>query len=377
MTIPLETATHEIRTALKQATQGLVERDLMAEMIVLGAVASEHVLAIGSPGTAKSAVVRRVANALGGQYFEYLLGRYTEPSELFGSVDLNKLRDGRVETLTTGMLPEADIVFLDEVFLGSTAVLNTLLGVLNERQFRRGHTSITCPLRICVGASNALPEDESLAAFADRFLVHIFVEPVPDTLLDDLLRGGWGLAENVLHSAQGLEHLDRLSQAAKAADMSQCQPLIAHCIRLLRHANIHLSDRRIVKIQKLVSAAAILSGRTTPNSADLWPIIYAIPTQAGQALARDILQDVLEQSENKTLLISAEEAAASAASRVARLIEQIDQAVLNNESDSLQLEAIAREIDANFSAETLPATLKVKRDILLTLLNPNASQVTE
>ena len=145
----------------------------------------------------------------------------------------------------------------------------------------------------------------------------------------------------------------------------------------MRHANIHLSDRRIVKIQKLVSAAAILSGRTTPNSADLWPIIYAIPTQAGQALARDILQDVLEQSENKTLLISAEEAAASAASRVARLIEQIDQAVLNNESDSLQLEAIAREIDANFSAETLPATLKIKRDILLTLLNPNATQVTE
>src|SRR5689334_19122936 len=65
----------------------------------------------------------------GGSYFEYLLGRFTEPSEIFGPVDLRKLREGTVETETTGMLPEAEVAFLDEVFLGSTAILNTLLGL--------------------------------------------------------------------------------------------------------------------------------------------------------------------------------------------------------------------------------------------------------
>jgi MoxR-like ATPase len=80
------------------------------------------------------------------------------------------------------MLLEADIAFLDEIFQGSTAILNTLLGILNERVFRRGHTNVRCPLRVCVGASNSLPEDAALAAFADRFLVRCFVDPIADNL---------------------------------------------------------------------------------------------------------------------------------------------------------------------------------------------------
>src|SRR4051794_26300950 len=114
-----------LRTVVRQASRGLVDRDVLVEVIVLTAVAGEHVLVVGPPGTAKSVAARRVAHALGGRYFEYLLGRFTEPSELFGAVDLAKLRDGLVETDTTNMLPEAEIVFLDEVFQGSTAILNT------------------------------------------------------------------------------------------------------------------------------------------------------------------------------------------------------------------------------------------------------------
>src|SRR5512138_1350535 len=142
-----------------QAGEGLVEREFLLEMTVLAAVAGEHLLVIGEPGTAKSEAVRRVAGALGGRYFEYLLGRFTEPSEIFGPIDLVKLQQGRFETVTSGMLPEAEIAFLDEVFLGSTAILNTLLGILNERQFRRGAVATPVPLKICVAASNALPED--------------------------------------------------------------------------------------------------------------------------------------------------------------------------------------------------------------------------
>ena len=91
------------------------------------------------------------------------------------------------------MLPEAEVAFLDEVFLGSTAILNTLLGLLNERVFRRGPPRSTVPLRVCVGACNALPDDPALAAFADRFLVRVFVEPVPDARLEELLETGWAV----------------------------------------------------------------------------------------------------------------------------------------------------------------------------------------
>src|SRR3954469_14052520 len=187
MSAELSSAAASLQKALAAASQSLIEREAVVQLVGLCAVAGEHLLVIGPPGTAKSEAVRRVARTLGGNYFEYLLGRFTEPSEVFGPVDLRRLKEGVVETQTSGMLPEADIAFLDEVFLGSTAILNTLLAILNERTFRRGHTRIAVPLRICVAASNAIPEDPSLASFADRFLGRIFLESIPDPQLEELL----------------------------------------------------------------------------------------------------------------------------------------------------------------------------------------------
>ncbi|HZI13580.1 MAG TPA: AAA family ATPase, partial [Myxococcus sp.] len=321
MSVTFEAAATSIRDALTDAGRGLVEREAMVELVALSAVAGEHLLVIGPPGTGKSEAVRRTARALGGSYFEYLLGRFTEPSEIFGPVDLRKLREGVVETETSGMLPEAEVAFLDEVFLGSTAILNTLLGLLNERTFRRGHTRMQCPLRVCVGASNGLPEDESLAAFADRFLARIFVEPVPDPRLEDLLAGGaslWGHAEARTTS---LESLDVLAQAAREADLSPVRPHLAHALRTLRAAGIGLSDRRAVKVQKLIAAAAALAGRRVPGTADLWPLVYAVPTKEAQALARDVLRELLASAENPALAAAALEASAGPRARAQRIAQ--------------------------------------------------------
>src|SRR6188472_4391961 len=98
MSATLQEAARAVRGAVQDASRGLVEREALVETILLAAVAGEHLLVIGPPGTAKSEAVRRVARRLGGQYFEYLLGRFTEPSEIFGPVSLRKLREGLVET---------------------------------------------------------------------------------------------------------------------------------------------------------------------------------------------------------------------------------------------------------------------------------------
>ena len=145
----LAEASAALRDALSDAAAGLVERESPVELIALAAVAGEHLLVIGPPGTAKSEAARRVARALGGRVFEYLLGRFTEPSEIFGPIDLRRLKEGVVETQTAGMLPEAEIAFLDEIFLGSTAILNTLLALLNERTFRRGATREAVDPTLC------------------------------------------------------------------------------------------------------------------------------------------------------------------------------------------------------------------------------------
>src|SRR5687768_9210226 len=383
MTKPLTDAAAALRVALSGATRGLVEREALAELIALAAVAGEHVLVIGPPGTAKSEAVRRIARAVDARLFEYLLGRFTEPSEIFGPIDLRRLKEGFVETETSGMLPEAELAFLDEVFKGSTAILNTLLGILNERVFRRGHTLVRCPLRVCVGASNALPEDDSLAAFSDRFLIRVFVDPVPDPRLEELLEAGWDLDHGEAPDFQpaSLADLDTLTAAAHRADLARVRPHLAHAIRLLRGAGIVLSDRRAVRVQGLVAAAAALAGRARATDADLWPLVLAVPTREQQALARECLGEVLARTENSTLPAAAEEASLGPLARAARIAAAGRDALREQPGDDeeledwlLRLEGIAREIDAGFAPETLPPDLvEVRRRIVEALRGGPAS----
>jgi MoxR-like ATPase len=352
-----------VREAVAAARAGLVEREALAEVVALCAVAREHLLVVGAPGTAKSEAVRRVARALGGSYFEYLLGRFTEPHEIFGPVDLRRLREGVVEVETAGMLPEAEIAFLDEVFLGSTAILNTLLGILNERTFRHGRTLLDVPLRVCVGAANTLPEEPALAAFADRFLARVFVEPVPDGRLEELLERGATAPSLVPGAAATMAALDRLAAAADVCDLAGARPALGAAVRRLRAAGVGISDRRAVRAQRLIAAAAALDGRTTATAADLWVLPLIVPTPDAQAAARDVLADLVEKSENASLTFAAEEFSRSAAARARRLADNGERLLAEHgpapedRDVRLRFEAALREIDAGFAPEDLAEPL--------------------
>ncbi|MFE3113662.1 AAA family ATPase [Kitasatospora indigofera] len=369
-----------VAAAVAAAGRGMTDRETVAEVVTLCAVAGEHLLVVGPPGTAKSEAVRRVAGQFGGRYFEYLLGRFTEPNELFGPVDLRQLREGRVEFETAGMLPEADIAFLDEVFLGSTAVLNTLLGLLNERVFRRGRTVLASPLRVCVGAANHLPDDPALAAFADRFLARVFVEPVADARLEELLEEGRrpAPAQAGPDSPAGLlAAVDRLASAARTCDLDEVTPLVAAALRRLRGAGVPVSDRRAVRSQKLVAAAAVLDGRRTASARDLWVLPLIAPTADTQALARDTLADLIEKAANRSLVHAAEELSRSTAARAER-IARTGGALLSEHrglpagrDSRLRLEAALREIDAGFDPADLPAALAGIRAELVAAVAPS------
>jgi MoxR-like ATPase len=160
------------------------------------------------------------------------------------------------------------------------------------------------------------------------------------------------------------------------------RPHLAHALRLLRGAGIALSDRRAVKVQRLVSAAAVLAGRRTPTTADLWPLVYAVPTKEAQALSRDVLRDLLATSENPALAAAALEASAGPLARAQR-IAQAGRIVLEaRPSDEdveavatwrLKLEGVAREMDAGFSPEALPEPLRALRAEVAAVLAPVAA----
>ncbi|MDI2126624.1 AAA family ATPase [Yinghuangia seranimata] len=360
-----------VREALARARVGLVDREVIAEVVALCAVAGEHLLVVGAPGTAKSEAVRRIAAQLGGSYFEYLLGRFTEPNEIFGPVDLRRLREGVVEVETAGMLPEADVAFLDEVFLGSTAILNTLLGLLNERTYRRGRTALRVPLRVCVGAANQLPDEPSLAAFADRFLARVFIAPVTDTRLEELLEEGGRGAVPGPSDSRTLGAVDRLSEAAAECELTHVRPVLAAALRRLRAAGVPVSDRRAVRSQRLIAAAAVLDGRGKADTTDLWTLPLIAPTADAQAAARDVLADLIGEAGSTSLFHAAEEFSRGARARAQRLAAS-GRALLQEFGDRpedldvrLRFEAVLREIDAGFAAPDLDVELGEVRDLLV------------
>ena len=134
-----------------------VERRPMIRGLLVGLISRQHSALLGPPGTGKSRLVRDVTSRVTGRYFEWLLTRMSTPEEIFGPVSLMALQQDSYRRVTTGKLPEADIVYLDETFKGSSAILNTLLSALNERIFHNDGQPMQLPLQMVVGASNELP----------------------------------------------------------------------------------------------------------------------------------------------------------------------------------------------------------------------------
>src|SRR3954447_17036982 len=178
---------------LEPMKRAFVGKDEIIDLMGVSLVAGENLFLLGPPGTAKSALVHERGRRLSGRTFEYLLTRFTEPNELFGPFDIRKLREGELITNTEGMLPEASLVFLDELLNANSAILTSLLGVLNERVFRLGRETRALPTLMVVGASNRLPEDDALGALFDRFLMRVPCENVPAEHLNDVLHAGWKL----------------------------------------------------------------------------------------------------------------------------------------------------------------------------------------
>ncbi len=282
----------EILTPMKEMFVG---KDEVIDLLGVCLVGGENLFILGPPGTAKSALVQDLALRLEGRMFDYLLTRFTEPNELFGPFDIRRLREGDLVTNTDGMLPLADFVFLDELLNANSAILNSLLMVLNERVFRRGRETFSLPTLMVVGASNSLPQDEALGALFDRFLLRVRCDNVPTERLADVLRAGWNReVAGVARSSQ--LHVDRIRDLQRmvwGVDLAPIQSLYVDLVRRLRLAGIKISDRRAVKLQRMMAASAVLCGRQQTVASDLWVIRHIWDTDEQQEIIAALVDSTI------------------------------------------------------------------------------------
>ncbi|MHB1426089.1 MAG: AAA family ATPase [Gemmataceae bacterium] len=304
----LQEQAEELRTRINRFRKSLgrffVYKQELIDLMVVAAVAQEPLLLVGPPGTAKSDLVLKFKDALGireEDYFEYMLTRFTEPSEIIGPIDISQLREGRYIRREQGKLPTARLAFLDEIFKSNSAILNILLTIINERKFYQDGVPQPVRLRVLFAATNEVPEQSELAALKDRFCLKAESQSVQDEHFTELIDTGiegevykalhqkpWSEGhcslEDLLKANRYLTHLfARKHRGGRGQEQNDREVFFPSEVfdefrRLVKTLTsgdkIFISDRKLVKLYKLFRIRAWLFSGGTVTRDDLRLLAY-------------------------------------------------------------------------------------------------------
>lgn len=268
MTTDLATATAHAQALVADLRTVVVERDAEIRSLVLATIAGQHVLLLGPPGTGKSYLTSLYCKALGSSFFEVLMTKYTVPEEVFGPYSLAGLEQDQYRRVTTGYLPDVEVGFLDECFKANSSILNSLLTILNEGEFDNGGVRTKVPLKLCVGASNEFPADDSLNALRDRFLLCHWVSPIKNRSAKRALFFGANRKPTASLTKGDVDILRAACDAVQVPDVVQ-DAMMDLADELEREHGITASDRRWRQATGLVRASAVLDGRDVATPRDL------------------------------------------------------------------------------------------------------------
>jgi MoxR-like ATPase len=281
----------------KELAEALIERDSEVDLVLTALVAQEHVLLVGPPGCAKSLPLDSLMAWMSGRRFSILLTKYTTPEELLGPISVSGLKSDVYRRVTTGKLPEADLAFIDEVLKGSSAILNTLLKILNERTYEVGDgTAVKVPLKLCVAASNEWPSPETgkeLAALFDRFLLRKSVRPILTAAGRQRLLWHRDHTPKLSTSVTPAEVDQAHREARKLPWTDEAKEATEAIVRELAKEGVQPGDRRQFKVVGVAQAYAWLCGsdRVEPEHLEvyasvLWDDPIEQPEKVAQVVAR-------------------------------------------------------------------------------------------
>ncbi len=297
----VETLRARVNAMRKDLHRYWVDKEHLIDLMTISTLAQEPLLLVGKPGTAKSDLVVKFVQALGldtasDDYFEYMLTQFTEPGEIVGPIDINLLKEGRYMRRTSGKLPQAQVVFLDEIFKSNSAILNTLLTIINERKFYQDGKPVPVPMKMLFAATNEIPDNAELGALRDRFTLKAESRSVRGYAFDALLARGM---QNEVYKSAGqrpwanrasLDDFIKLKVYLDYIFASELEDGTHHrsryfpdevyrlFVRILKalekEFRYEVSDRKIIKLYKLTRTRAFLMHGGVVSKSDLVLLRY-------------------------------------------------------------------------------------------------------
>ena len=281
--------------SLASAVSGeLYEREDEIHSLILGLTGKLNMFMYGETGVAKSKVVSRTFQRIGGlergDYFYRNLSKFTKDTNIFGGPHLGKMqtiqhegeiiREGVYTRNTDGKLPEASIIMLDEVWNASDALVNALLLATNEGLFEdEEYGLVSIPAIMFAAASNSIPEDSERAAIWDRFDIRLVTESIHEranqrAMLEDAAVGRLEV------DPEPVVHIDDIRAANELVPKVHIPSPVFDAMMQIRHElglkSIKASDRKWSRCVRVIQAEAWLSGAEEATLEHLSPLRHML-----------------------------------------------------------------------------------------------------
>lgn len=250
----------------------VLERPVESRTAVAALLSRKHHFQLGPPGTAKSYLVRQLFKLIEGlgeeDLFQLLLTNYTTPEELCGIPSFKAMENDEYVRNTAYKLPRAKIAFLDEIFKGSSSILNTLLTLLNERLFYNGGAPELVDLECVFAASNEPPKGDELHALWDRLHFRHEVKPIQNkSNFIKMLK----LSRKPQHPAVVTWEEVQLAQGwVNEIEMPiDILSTLSDLRDKLMKEQIEVTDRRFAETLPIIQATAFMNGRLVADINDM------------------------------------------------------------------------------------------------------------
>jgi len=281
----IDKISRQLNSVIATYADEFIGREKDIRMVVLSLVSKEHIYMVSPPGAGKT-MMRRVAESFNFSFFYYLMNYDVKLEDVVATPKLRRVhRDGEelididYELKKPG-LATSEVVFLDELFKANTAMLNALLGVMNERVLTIGNKEVSVPLWTAIGASNEVPEEPSLQAFIDRFLFRDFMRYLEKEQWYAYLVKYWAMHQpsySPVRVAVPKDVVARANRLMMSIDIYGVLDDYLKALDRLKEKGIEVSDRRKGRVLKAIAASALLSGRWCADVTDLEVLLYTIP----------------------------------------------------------------------------------------------------